>query len=95
MLVAQPAAAGPDRQPLVERLGRGFAWLDTGTEASLLQAANFVQTIEERQGFKIACLEEIAWRKGFISPDEFKALVKRIPKSVYGTYLHRIVAEEL
>jgi len=76
----------------VERLGRGFAWLDTGNETSLLQAACFVQTIEERQGLKIACLEEVACRKGFISPDEVLAAAAHYPNS-YGEYLKAVAAE--
>jgi glucose-1-phosphate thymidylyltransferase len=70
----------------VERLGRGFAWLDTGTETSLLQAADFVQTIEERQGLKIACLEEIAFHKGFIAAEQLEKLAADFPNS-YGRYL--------
>ncbi len=77
----------------VERLGRGFAWLDTGTEASLLQAANFVQTIEERQGFKIACLEEVAYRKGFINEFQLAKLAQEYRNS-YGEYLLDIVEEK-
>jgi len=71
----------------VEKLGRGFAWLDTGTHESLLQAAEFVQTIEQRQGFKIASPEEIAWRMHFIGDDELHALAKPLEKSGYGSYL--------
>jgi glucose-1-phosphate thymidylyltransferase len=70
----------------VERLGRGFAWLDTGTETSLLQAADFVQTIEERQGLKIACLEEIAFHQGFIAAAQLEKLAADCPNS-YGRYL--------
>ena len=76
----------------VERLGRGFAWLDTGNETSLLQAASFVQTIEERQGLKIACLEEVACRKGFISPEQVAAAADQYPNS-YGQYLQAVAAE--
>ena len=71
----------------VEMMGRGYAWLDTGTHASLLQAAQFVQTIEERQGMKIACPEEIAWRAGWISDAELEALAGPLRKSGYGDYL--------
>jgi len=70
----------------VEVFGRGFAWLDTGTHESLLQAANFVQTIEERQGLKIACIEEIALRKGFIAVEQFEHLA-RSQTNAYGRYL--------
>ena len=71
----------------VELLGRGFAWLDTGTHESLLQASNFVQTIEERQGLKIACLEEIAYRAGWISADRLRELGQVMAKNSYGQYL--------
>jgi glucose-1-phosphate thymidylyltransferase len=73
-------------QLAVELFGRGFAWLDTGTHESLLQAANFVQTIEQRQGLKIACIEEIALRKGFITAEQFERLA-RSQKNTYGQYL--------
>jgi glucose-1-phosphate thymidylyltransferase len=78
----------------VELLGRGTAWLDTGTHASLLQAANFVETIQERQGLKIACLEEIAYQKGYLSREELVALGKSMGKSSYGEYLLRIAGED-
>jgi glucose-1-phosphate thymidylyltransferase len=74
----------------VEILGRGVAWLDTGTHESLLQAQNFVETIQERQGLKIACLEEIAFRKGFITRDALRALGRKLEKSGYGRYLLQI-----
>ncbi len=77
----------------VERLGRGFAWLDTGTPDSLLEAAAFVQTMERRQGLRIACIEEIALRMGFISLDALHDLAKPIAKSDYGKYLLRVVQE--
>jgi glucose-1-phosphate thymidylyltransferase len=77
----------------VECLGRGFAWLDTGTETSLLQAANFVQTVEERQGFKIACLEEVAYRKGFINEFQLANLARAYNNS-YGEYLLKLLEEK-
>jgi glucose-1-phosphate thymidylyltransferase len=75
----------------VQRLGRGFAWLDTGTERSLLGAANFIETIEERQGLKIACIEEVAYRMGFIDVEQLAALAAPL-KNPYGEYLQRLVA---
>lgn len=77
----------------VEKLGRGIAWLDTGTHESLLQAANFIQTIEERQGLKIACLEEIAFRRGYLSEDELERLAARMKGNSYGRYLQQILEE--
>lgn len=74
----------------VERFSRGFAWLDTGTPESLIQAANFVETVESRQGLKIACLEEIAWRMGFIDDGQLQKLADSYPNS-YGTYLRDIL----
>lgn len=76
----------------VERFGRGFAWLDTGTEETLLQAANFVETIQSRQGLRIACLEEVAYRKGYITAQQLEALAKPLPNG-YGAYLRTIAAE--
>ncbi|MFQ3679659.1 MAG: glucose-1-phosphate thymidylyltransferase RfbA [Pseudanabaenaceae cyanobacterium] len=78
----------------VELLGRGYAWLDTGTHESLHQAANFIQTLEERQGLKVACLEEIAYRQGYIDRDRLAALVKPLAKSSYGAYLERLLRED-
>lgn len=75
----------------VELLGRGSAWLDTGTHESLLEASNFVATIEHRQGFKIACLEEIAFSKGFIDANALQALAERYGKSAYGAYLYDLL----
>ncbi|PCI59738.1 MAG: glucose-1-phosphate thymidylyltransferase [Gammaproteobacteria bacterium] len=74
----------------VELLGRGFAWLDTGTHDSLLEASQYVQTLEHRQGYKIACLEEIAFRNGWLSQTELEALAKPLVKSGYGQYLMAI-----
>jgi glucose-1-phosphate thymidylyltransferase len=74
----------------VERFTRGFAWLDTGTPDSLMQAANFVETIEARQGFKIACIEEVAYRKGFISSDQVRILARSL-NNAYGEYLLGVV----
>lgn len=78
----------------VQQLGRGFAWLDTGTHESLLEAAQFVETIERRQGYKIACLEEIAWRNGWLTTEEVKAAGDRLAKNGYGQYLLSLVSEE-
>jgi len=75
----------------VEILGRGFAWLDTGTFDSLLQASNFVQTIEHRQGYKIACLEEIAYKNGWIDKNDLLSIAKPLSKSGYGKYLQKLV----
>ncbi|KAA0874379.1 glucose-1-phosphate thymidylyltransferase RfbA [Nitrincola tapanii] len=77
----------------VELLGRGFAWLDTGTHESLLEAGMFVQTVENRQGLKIACLEEIAYRNGWLSADQVQAQGERLSKTGYGQYLLRLVSE--
>lgn len=76
----------------VERLGRGYAWLDTGTPSSLLRAAQFVETVEERQGLQIGSPEEIAWRKGYIDDAAFEALIHPIRESEYGKYLRRLLA---
>jgi len=77
----------------VEILGRGVAWLDTGTNASLLQAGNFVETIQERQGLKIACLEEIAFRRGYIGRDALARIGAEMKNSQYGEYLLRLARE--
>jgi glucose-1-phosphate thymidylyltransferase len=76
----------------VERFSRGFAWLDTGTTTSLIQAANYVETIESRQGLKIACIEEVAYRMGFISAVALESLANKLPND-YGSYLKRILSE--
>ena len=77
----------------VELLGRGFAWLDTGTQQSLLDASQFVHAIEVRQGFKLACLEEIAWRNGWLDEVAMRACADRLAKSPYGEYLRDILRE--
>jgi len=78
----------------VIRLGRGTAWLDTGTHESLLQAANFIETIEQRQGLKIACIEEVAYREGFIDAKQLKVLAKPLIKGGYGKYLMDILNDD-
>lgn len=77
----------------VEVLGRGFAWLDTGTHESLLEASHFVQTIEHRQGLKVACLEEISWRKGWLSKEKLEVSATKMSKNSYGKYLSTLLKE--
>jgi len=77
----------------VEKIGRGVAWLDTGTPEALLAASNFFGVIEDRQGLKVACVEEIAYLRGFIVKKQFEKLVDEIPKSLYREYLEKILAE--
>ena len=78
----------------VEVMGRGFAWLDTGTHESLLEASNYIQTIENRQGLKVACLEEIAYQKGYISREQLIVLAEPLKKNGYGQYLLEIAKEK-
>ncbi|MDX7719854.1 glucose-1-phosphate thymidylyltransferase RfbA [Aeromonas caviae] len=75
----------------VAMMGRGYAWLDTGTHESLIEASNFIQTIETRQGLKVACPEEIAYRKGFIKAEQVRALATQLEKNAYGQYLLKIL----
>ncbi|WP_411751148.1 glucose-1-phosphate thymidylyltransferase RfbA [Serratia sp. (in: enterobacteria)] len=77
----------------VELFGRGFAWLDTGTHDSLIEASQFIHTIEKRQGFKVACLEEIAYRKGWLSREQVAAEAKLLCKTLYGQYLSQLIVE--
>jgi len=77
----------------VELMGRGYAWLDTGTHKSLLDASQFIETVETRQGLKIACLEEIAYKMGYISAEQVKKLAEPLSKSGYGEYLLKLIAE--
>ena len=79
----------------VINMGRGTAWLDTGTHESLLEASSFIETLEKRQGLKICCPEEIAWRQGLISSDQLRALAEPLQKSGYGEYLLQIVDERI
>jgi len=78
----------------VEKLGRGIAWLDTGTQDALLQASNFIQAIEERQGLQVACIEEIAWRLGYIDTPQLLRIAESMGKSGYGQYLIRLAETE-
>jgi len=78
----------------VEKLGRGIAWLDTGTHESLIQASNYIQAIEERQGLMVACVEEIAFRMGYISADDLGRLARAMGTSAYGQYLNRLLEQE-
>ena len=80
---------------LVELMGRGMAWLDTGTHDSLLDAGTFIQTLEKRQGLKIACPEEVAFRNGFIDASQLRALAEPLMKSGYGAYLVRMLEEKI
>ncbi|MDH5656917.1 MAG: glucose-1-phosphate thymidylyltransferase RfbA, partial [Spirochaetia bacterium] len=79
----------------VEVMGRGIAWLDTGTHDSLLEAGHFIETIEKRQGLKVACPEEIAFRKGYISPEQLEKLIVPLSKNEYGRYLKMILEEQI
>ncbi|HRZ42970.1 MAG TPA: sugar phosphate nucleotidyltransferase, partial [Bacteroidales bacterium] len=78
----------------IELMGRGYAWLDTGTHESLLEASNFIETIEKRQGLKIACIEEIAWSKGFIGKEQLLDLAEPMKKNQYGEYLFRLLKDQ-
>jgi dTDP-glucose pyrophosphorylase len=79
----------------VEKLGRGYAWLDTGTPSSLLRAAQFVETVEDRQGLQIGSPEEVAWRKGYIDGEGLARLIEPISESEYGKYLQRLAGARL
>jgi glucose-1-phosphate thymidylyltransferase len=82
-----------DKNLRVELMGRGYAWLDTGTHESLLEASNFIQTVEHRQGLKVACLEEIAFFKGYITKEQLINLAEPLMKNAYGQYLMRIATQ--
>ena len=85
-----------DQQQLsVEIMGRGYAWLDTGTHSSLIEASNFIETIETRQGLKVACLEEIAWRSGWINDEKIEQLAKPLAKNGYGQYLLNLLKQQV
>jgi glucose-1-phosphate thymidylyltransferase len=84
-----------DGQLTVQVMGRGMAWLDTGTHEALLEAAHFIETIERRQGLKIACPEEIAFRLKYIDADQLSALAARMGSSAYGRYLQRVLDDRI
>ncbi|MEE4262942.1 MAG: sugar phosphate nucleotidyltransferase, partial [Desulfobacteraceae bacterium] len=79
------------KQLFVERLGRGVAWLDTGTHESLMQATNFIEAIEQRQGLKVACIEEIAYHMGYIDAAQVERLAQPLQKNGYGQYLQNLL----
>jgi glucose-1-phosphate thymidylyltransferase len=81
------------KELLVDLMGRGIAWLDTGTHESLLQASNFIEAIENRQGLKVSCPEEIAYRAGYINASELEALARPLAKTGYGAYLLGLLAD--
>lgn len=83
------------QQLSVEIMGRGYAWLDTGTHSSLIEAGNFIETIENRQGLKVACLEEIAWRSGWITKEKIEQLAKPLIKNGYGQYLMALLEQQV
>jgi len=79
----------------VEIMGRGYAWLDTGTHDSLMEAGQFIATLEKRQGLKVACLEEIAYRSGWINAGELEALAQPLMKNGYGQYLMKVLRDRV
>lgn len=84
-----------DNNLSVELLGRGFAWLDTGTHDSLIEAGSFVETVQKRQGMMVACPEEIAWRNGWLSDEELSTIAKKLQKNEYGSYLMNMLAKKV
>ncbi|MGA9342750.1 MAG: glucose-1-phosphate thymidylyltransferase RfbA [Rhodanobacteraceae bacterium] len=83
-----------DNSLMLEKLGRGYAWLDTGTHESLVEASNYIQTIENRQGLKVCCPEEIAWQNGWIDTEQVLRLAEPLSKNAYGRYLTQLIAQD-
>jgi glucose-1-phosphate thymidylyltransferase len=92
---AQQTLAGLQQEQLsVEIMGRGYAWLDTGTHDSLMEAGQFIATLEKRQGLKVACPEDVAWRRGWIDDEQLQRLARPLSKNAYGQYLQNVLRDK-